>query len=151
MENVMPYKNKKGRALNSKNKAQTERQRLRGLAEIAGVTLHAYRKQIQPMYYGLHCLLVHRRRWARKSNIPFLIKRAYLASLFVKQKGLCPLTKQPLRLGVGTTMHNASIDRKNPKFGYIEGNVRLVCFWANIARYNLTDTQFKAWCKRVTS
>lgn len=89
MGSAMPYKNKKDRALNQRNKAQIERQRLlRALAVIAGVTLHTY---------------------------------------------------------------NASIDRKNPKLGYIEGNVRLVCFWTNIARYNLTDTQFKAWCKKVVA
>lgn len=69
------------------------------------------------------------------------------------QGGVCPLTGLTLTFqsGSGVVFTNASLDRINPKIGYIQGNVRLVCLWANLARNSLTDEDFFYFCNLVVA
>ena len=76
---------------------------------------------------------------------------ADLTSMWYVQGGVCVLTGELMVLGgyAGRSMYRASVDRINPGLGYIRGNVRLVCAWANIARYVLNDEDFYAWCGKA--
>lgn len=42
-----------------------------------------------------------------------------------------------------------SIDRIEPCKGYVNNNIRLVCWWANIARSTMSDEDLFIWCKRA--
>lgn len=69
------------------------------------------------------------------------------------QAGICPLTGLTLTFssGSGFVFTNASLDRIDPSKGYIQGNVRLVCLWANYARNSLTDEDFFYFCNLVVA
>lgn len=69
------------------------------------------------------------------------------------QSGICPLTGISLTFtsGSGVVFTNASLDRINPKLGYIQGNVRIVTLWANYARNSLTDEDFFYFCNLVVA
>lgn len=119
------------------------------VATAAGKTRNAYRRDTRPLYYGLHRLVAHARRRCKASGAMFNMRAADLRALLVKQKGLCALSKQPLQFGRGDNMYKASVDRIIPVLGYVPGNLRLVCWWVNIARYHLTDREFRKWCRRI--
>jgi len=122
-------------------------------AKKAGISLYRWRRDNRPIYYGLSHLLRSGRKKERNiaRGIEFAITQAYLRSLLVAQKGLCPLTGVKLRFGSGLDLSNVSLDRLDGKKGYVEGNVRLVCWWTNLARHTLTDAEFKKWCKLVVN
>lgn len=69
------------------------------------------------------------------------------------QSGICPLTGLTLTFstGSGFVFTNASLDRIDPSRGYVQGNVRLVTLWANLARNSLTDEDFFYFCNLVVS
>jgi hypothetical protein len=69
------------------------------------------------------------------------------------QSGVCPLTGLTLTFqsGSGVVFTNASLDRIDPRKGYIQGNVRLVTLWANLARNSLTDEDFFYFCNLVVT
>lgn len=113
------------------------------------MTLNCWRRTFQPVYYALHRLIAQNRKKAAKRNIIFSIKKSHLQIAYDKQRGICPLTGIKLRFAPGLNMRNASLDRIQPSKGYVPGNIRLVCWWANIARSNMTDVQFRKWCRRA--
>lgn len=77
----------------------------------------------------------------------------FLRRLWDKQGGVCPYTgdKMTFTRRQGRVPTNCSIDRINEGDGYVEGNVQLVCYQANVMRAGLTDKQFKAVCQKVLS
>lgn len=138
----MPYKNKEAARIN--RNASLKRK-----VAASGLTLHAYRKTKYPVYFGLHRLICQNRKRSIAKGIQFTIKSADLKGILDAQKGVCPLTGRPLRFGPGWDMTNASIDRIDQSLGYIASNVRLVCWWANIARNVMTDEESFIWCRLV--
>lgn len=81
-------------------------------------------------------------RNARKRKIVFQITIQYLWSLFLKQKGLCKLTRLPLEFH--GNLHKkergtASLDRIDNAKGYIKGNLRWVHKDVNYMKRILTD------------
>lgn len=77
----------------------------------------------------------------------------YLCELYDKQKGKCALSGVRLRL-IGAKsqtchLHCMSIDRIKTNKGYVEGNVRLVTFQANVARQRGTDKELLDFCRKV--
>jgi hypothetical protein len=74
-----------------------------------------------------------------------------LELLWVMQGGKCALTGWDLtmELGRGTVQTNCSIDRIDSKIGYEVGNVQLVSRAANVAKNNMTQSEFLAMCKSV--
>lgn len=84
------------------------------------------------------------------------ISSDYLKELFTLQKGCCALTGSNLLFVHGTgyglnkeTLFNTSVDRIDQSKGYEIGNVRLVCYQANMMRSILTDTELVEWCSRI--
>jgi len=74
-----------------------------------------------------------------------------LNDILQEQDGLCALSGVPLTriTGYGVISTNASIDRIKAGGDYTKDNIRLVCSYVNSFRGNLSDEQFRWWCKRV--
>lgn len=75
----------------------------------------------------------------------------FLLTLLRYQDGVCALSGIELTkiTGKGPVETNASIDRINPKGGYIPSNVRLVCNFANSFRGTTGDDRFLWWCRKI--
>ena len=80
-----------------------------------------------------------------KSGPPrdFEVSLDYVVSLVELQGGRCAMTGLPLLREFGHP-NTASIDRKDGSFGYVEGNVQLVCQWVNFAKRDWSVEQFSA-------
>ena len=63
----------------------------------------------------------------------------------------CPKTGIPLVVHEerGKFMDTPSVDRINPKGGYVKGNIQIVCFWYNVAKLNFSDEEVLDLCKKV--
>ena len=74
-----------------------------------------------------------------------------LEILWHAQKGKCALTgwDMTMELGKGSVPTNFSIDRINSDIGYEVGNVQLVCRAANVAKSNLSLSDFLLLCRSV--
>lgn len=74
---------------------------------------------------------------ARSKNIPFTITRRYLEKLWEDQEGCCSITNIPFILArceeYHVHPHAPTLDRIIPKFGYVQGNVRLITHHLNMA------------------
>ena len=70
----------------------------------------------------------------------------YLASLWFKQKGRCALTDIIMDCVGGSLInknpYRCSIDRISSNRGYVKGNVRLLCHWANNSKSTWNDKIF---------
>ena len=88
---------------------------------------------------------------AKLRKIKFTATKESLIELFYKQKGLCAVTKVKMthKRGKGIVATNASLDRINPKKSYSINNLRWVCFIINILRLDMTDFEFKKFCKKI--
>ena len=75
----------------------------------------------------------------------------FLLDIYNKQKGKCAITglKMTYSVGNGWTYKNVSIDRIDPTKGYTKENVQLVCWIINIMKHDLTDLEFRNYCKLV--
>ena len=86
----------------------------------------------------------------------------YVMNLYMLQQGKCAISgAKMVTSGYASScearitskgapvLDSISIDRKNPKKGYIKGNVRLVTFQANVAKHLGTDAQLLKFCKAV--
>lgn len=74
-----------------------------------------------------------------------------LEILWNLQSGKCALTgwDMTMELGQGVVSTNCSIDRINSNYGYIVGNIQLVCRAANIAKHDLSSNDFLLLCNSV--
>jgi hypothetical protein len=74
-----------------------------------------------------------------------------LELLWAAQNGKCALTGWPMtmELANGVVPTNCSIDRIDSACGYEVGNVQLVCRAANVAKHNLSQSDFIGLCKAV--
>ncbi len=75
----------------------------------------------------------------------------FLYELWIKQKGLCAISKVPLThmLGQGRVSTNASIDRICPNKGYTESNIQLVCCRVNTMKYTDDIPTLAWWCQQI--
>jgi len=93
----------------------------------------------------------------------FRITQDYLISLLVKQNGLCALSGVPLTFVTKRTIEegdavgdpekfaatNVSIDRIDPRYGYVYGNIQLVTSYANRAKGEMKCNEFLQFCLNV--
>jgi len=121
-------------------------------------------------------ILVMRRAWKRKRlyNIKGFAKKLHegvkirekscnltvndIIRMWTEQDKKCALTGIIMQLGpsrrvikgrIFADWDKCSIDRIDCLAGYNPGNVRLVCYWANVAKNTLTDEQFVSFCRMV--
>lgn len=74
-----------------------------------------------------------------------------LELLWFAQKGCCAVTGWPMTmdLGKGRVHTNCSLDRIDSALGYEVGNVQLVCRMVNVAKHELSVSDFMNLCKAV--
>ena len=88
---------------------------------------------------------------SNKRNLEFSITLNYLLKLWEQQEGFCNLTGLKMTHSIleGKIKTNLSIDRINPKLGYVENNVQLVCNVANVMKSNLSIEELIDFCKLI--
>jgi hypothetical protein len=98
--------------------------------------------------------VVHRCRWGRDGlgdkKITSSDWQPILQDLWESQSGKCALTTIPLTNNKYNPFE-ASVDRINPKAGYISSNIHLVCTAINHAKNNRSMSETKKWIEAVRS
>lgn len=97
-----------------------------------------------------HCLYSARSR-AKQMNIEFNLTYQYIKYLYDLQKGLCAVSGIPMtcEYGVGPSDTNVSVDKIDPKKGYVIGNIQLVCWAVNRMKGAMTLEQLIFFCQNV--
>lgn len=81
-----------------------------------------------------------------------LVDKEYLINLWDKQNGICPFTGDALLLTRGKTSHTTlSLDKLDPKKGYIKGNVVWTTFLTNTTKQNRNINEFIDFCRKVVN
>lgn len=91
---------------------------------------------------------------AKLRNIEVSISQKYAWELFLKQNKKCALTGLELYLDPhykNRITVTASLDRINSSIGYVDGNVQWVHKIINKMKGNLSESEFKLMCKKVTN
>ena len=87
---------------------------------------------------------------AKQRGLAFDLTPEYVKQLWNECGGICPMTGVPmLKKSYVNDPFSMSVDRLDPKKGYIKGNVRLISRWYNIARSNWGDKFVLEMCQRV--
>lgn len=90
------------------------------------------------------------RAYSKKRGMECSIMAADVVSLYEKQNGKCALTGRTLIYGSkGQQRDSLSIDRIEPALGYVNGNVRLVTYQANMARGMFSDEELMSFCRAI--
>jgi len=87
-----------------------------------------------------------------KRNLEFNLSYKYIKALLDIQNGQCLLSGIPLTTvrGLGTTCPtNLSIDRIDPAVGYIEGNIQLLCWAANLMKGQMSNEEVIMFCRLI--
>lgn len=104
--------------------------------------------------HAIHGVRYH----AKRRNIDFQISKEYLLELFEKQDGLCAISKLPMAIDryknkevrkTGRIPHSPSIDRIDPKIGYVEGNVQFVLAQVNYGKSDFSQQEFIDMCYAI--
>lgn len=92
--------------------------------------------------------VIHNR--AAKRGLPFSLTETWWNSQWMAQQGRCAMTGFPMQLtGEKRSPWTASVDRIDPRLGYIPDNCRLVCFRANELRGNMTNEELRVWLESM--
>lgn len=86
-------------------------------------------------------------RRAKKEGIPFSVTLEYLRGLYEKQDGKCAMTGVTLVVNGG--WNSPSLDKMDPKLGYVEGNVQWLTKKMNTVKQDFTVEEFKELCKTI--
>ena len=82
---------------------------------------------------------------AKKQNIFFDLTPLYLKELFELQENTCGITGDIIL----NTKGNISLDKKDPKLGYIKGNVQWTNRKSNMMKQDLSMEELIEWCEKV--
>lgn len=89
----------------------------------------------------------------RKSTFSWELSFDDIKDKWEKNKGKCLVTGIQMthhRDGSGKRIStNVSIDRINNKEGYINSNVRLVCWGVNLMKHSMSDIELMRWVRRI--
>ena len=92
---------------------------------------------------------------AKTQNVPFNLTKEYLTDLWNKQQGLCFYTEKPICFTLTTEsgkhphLYTPSLDKQDPKLGYVEGNVVWCSYLVNRMKNDLTEAEFYETCKTI--
>ena len=94
----------------------------------------------------------------KRHNIKFDLDAEYLTSITFDQKFSCYYTGFFLQPSIGRRpitieerLNRLSLDRKDPKKGYVYGNIVLVCDLVNSSKLNLNDHEFISFLRIITN
>jgi len=76
------------------------------------------------------------------------IDTEYLDKIFKEQDGKCALTKLNLSFKI-STLETVSVDRIDNDYGYIKGNIQLVCVGANYLRNRYSFNEAKDFINKI--
>ena len=82
---------------------------------------------------------------ARSRNLQIGITKESIYEVFLNQNKICVYTGRILDSG---TM---SLDRIDPKLGYVFGNIQWIHKDVNSMKWDLTHVQFLGWCRLITN
>jgi DNA-directed RNA polymerase subunit RPC12/RpoP len=87
---------------------------------------------------------------ARRKNLEIDIDESFILELYEKQNGLCYWFQIPL---VPSDVHRdprkPSIDRLDPKKGYVKDNIVIACMCANIGRSDCDSDIFEEFARSI--
>lgn len=89
---------------------------------------------------------------SEKKGITHNLTDEHILKCWEECDGKCVLSGVPMTTIRGNGWQvptNASIDRIDQSMGYVEGNVRLICWQANQMRGRLTDDELLIFCKLI--
>jgi hypothetical protein len=90
-------------------------------------------------------LVYSARQRAKKSSIKFSIRE-----LDFEIPKVCPLRRVPFKVGTGQhTDDSPTLDRKDPRLGYIKGNVWVISHKANRLKGDSTPDDLRTFCENV--
>ena len=100
------------------------------------------------------CLAAAARVRARSKGVPFALTGADIATLqAVIDAGRCELSGVAFTLTGQRSATSPSLDRRNPTFGYVTGNVRVVCHALNAGMGDWGDAELlriaRAWIAKA--
>ena len=116
-----------------------------GLLIFGKAILKMYRASIE---YITSMANSNAKKRSKKKNIPYNLTTEYLRSIFPKDF-MCPILNYKMVVNdnvVGKL--SPTLDRINPRLGYVKGNVEFVCMLANHMMSNATGqdlTRFSKW------
>lgn len=88
-------------------------------------------------------------QWRKKTKGSDLTV-SYLIDLYNKQRGYCYYTGIKMKFAVGRACADSlSVDRVNPKRGYMKGNIVFCTYFANTAKGVLNQVKFYKFCESV--
>lgn len=84
---------------------------------------------------------------ASKRGLEFNISIEYIWNLFLKQDRKCSLSGKGLRFPTSRIDYSAtaSLDRIDPKLGYVEGNLQWVYVDINFMKQDMNNEEFLLW------
>jgi hypothetical protein len=94
-------------------------------------------------HYLFNKYLIWSRSRCHKTGKEFNLDIEYICNLYIKQKGLCAISRIELN------EDNLSLDRIDSNIGYIKGNVQWVDFTINRMKSDLKQSEFVKLCKLV--
>jgi len=91
-----------------------------------------------------------KKRRSSLKNIPVMDNlQDHLISLW-RQSKICAYTGEEMSInGYHQNPYAMTVDRKDPKLGYVEGNIVLCCSIANRMKQNLTESEMIEWFNKV--
>lgn len=84
------------------------------------------------------------RKSAEIRGLDFNVSISYLWNLFINQNKRCAITGDEI-----SSIKQASLDRINSEYGYIEGNVQWVTKQANLSKHLMSMEQLYEFCRKV--
>lgn len=140
---------KRGRAYNARPEIR-ERQRLQDAERRSDPAVReAYRvyslEYARTRVTNEHRLLGSAKSRARKLNVPFSLE---LSDIVIPER--CPLLDVPIVRGKGKLhAQSPSLDRIDPRLGYVPGNVWVVSYRANAIKQDATPDELAALTRRL--
>ena len=80
------------------------------------------------------------KRRAIKNNLSFDLTKEYIKSIFPKDNK-CPITGKEFKYGINNRNYTPSIDKIDPKKGYIKGNVVIISHITNALKGEIDDIE----------
>lgn len=115
-------------------------------------TKKATKKKVSSLLGYMQRAMYNVRQRGKKQKVEVKITAEDLVDIFNCQTGLCSLSGMPLdwqTFAKGRSPLTCSIDRIEPKKGYVKDNVRLLCFQVNTMKHDLSDVELRKWCLRA--
>jgi hypothetical protein len=88
---------------------------------------------------------------SRKANWGINLNAEIIYEIYLKQNGLCAITKEKMTniAGKGKVTTNISIDRIDSNKKYEIENIQLVCYIVNIMKNNFTIEELISWSDKI--